>query len=63
MSSIRITNPKSKMPRALKLASNITSYLFEEEYGECKYMKPSEIEALRKAYKALGRASNRSVKS
>lgn len=37
------------MPRALKLASSITSYLFEEEYRECKYMKPSEIEALRKA--------------
>lgn len=62
MNSIRITNPKSKMPRALKLASSITSYLFEEEYRECEYMKPSEIEALRKACNALGRASNRSAK-
>lgn len=62
MSSIKITNSKSKMPRAVKLASSISSYLFEEEYGECKYMKPSEIEALRKACNALGRASNRSAK-
>lgn len=59
---ISITNNKSKMPRALKLASAISSYLFEEEYEECKYMKDSEKEALRKAGKALIRASNRTVK-
>lgn len=50
------------MPRALKLASAITSYLFEEEYEECKYMRDSEKEALRKASKALIRASNRTAK-
>lgn len=59
---ITITNNKSKMPRALKLASAISSYLFEEEYEECKYMKDSEKEALRKASKALVRASNRTAK-
>jgi len=59
---IKISNPKSKMPRALKLASAITSYLFEEEYMECKYMRDSEKEALRKASKALIRASNRTAK-
>lgn len=60
--SIRVTNPKSKMPEGLKLMSKICTYLFEQEYGECKYMKDSEIEALRKASKALSRASNRTAK-
>ncbi len=59
---IKVTNSKSKMPRALKLASSIISYLFEEEYEECRYMKASEIEALRKAQKALIRTSNRTCK-
>ena len=59
---IRVTNSKSKMPRALKLASAIASYLFEEEYQEMQYMRPSEIEVVRKASKALIRASNRTSK-
>lgn len=59
---INITNCKSKMPGALKLASAIASYLFEEQCGECKYMKASEIEAIRKAQVALIRASNRTTK-
>ena len=59
---IRVTNPKSKMPRALKLASAIASYLFEEEYGECEHMRDSEKAALRKAQNALIRASNRTCK-
>lgn len=59
---IRVTNNKSKMPRTLKLVSNIVSYLFEEEYGECKLMKANEIEALRKAANALKKASDRTCK-
>lgn len=59
---IRITNNKSKMPRALKLMSAIVSYLFEEEHGECEYMKDSEKAALKKAANALGKASDRTVK-
>ena len=62
MPAIKVTNNKSKMPRALQLAGHIGSYLFEEEYEECKYMKSSEIESLRKAIKALIRASNRTTK-
>ena len=31
---IRITNSKSKMPEALKLASHIATYLFEQKYDE-----------------------------
>ena len=50
------------MPRGLKLVSQMSSYLFEEEYGECKYMKPSEVEALKKAMRAIGRASDRTAK-
>ena len=60
--SIRITNPKSKMPEGLKLMSKIGTYLFDEEGRECKYMRASEIEALRKAMKALSRASKRTAK-
>ena len=60
--SIRVTDPKSKMQEGLKLMSKIGTYLFEEEYGECKYMKDSEIKALRKAMKALSRASDRTSK-
>lgn len=59
---IKVTNDKSKMPRALKLVSAITSYLFEEEYGECRYLRDSEIETIRKASRALTRASNRTAK-
>ena len=60
--SIRVTNPKSKMPEGLKLMSKIGTYLFDEENGECKYMRDSEIEALRKASRALSLASNRTSK-
>ena len=60
--SIHVTDSKSKMPKALKLASHIFSFLFEQQYGECKYMRESEIEALRKANRAIGRASARSKK-
>ena len=51
------------MPNALKLVSHISTFLFEEEeYGELKYMKASEIEAVKKASRALQRASARTCK-
>jgi hypothetical protein len=50
------------MPEGLKLMSKIGTYLFDEENGECKYMRDSEIDALRKAMRALSRASNRTAK-
>lgn len=53
---------KTKMPRAYRLASQIASYLFEEENGECRYMEASEIEAIKKANKAIGMAIKRSDK-
>ena len=59
---IRITNPKSKMPNALKLVSHISTFLFEAECGELKYMKESEVEALRKASRVLQRAPARTAK-
>ena len=60
---IQITVPKTKVPRAMKLASHITSYLFEEQYDECTYFKESEIKSLRAAAKALGRVANRTAKT
>ena len=59
---IKITNNVSKMPEALKLASHISSFLFEQEYGECQHMSLAEIESVRKASRALIRASNRTCK-
>lgn len=59
---IRITDKKSKMQEALKLVSHISTFLFEEEYGELEYMKASEIEAVKKASRALQRASARTAK-
>lgn len=53
--SIRISNPNAKCPRGYKLASQIVSYLFEEEYDECKNFSALEIEAIRKAAKILAR--------
>ena len=51
------------MPEALKLASHISSFLFEQEYGECQHMSLAEIESVRKASRALIRASNRTCKN
>lgn len=60
---IKIVDKKSKMPNALKLVSHISTFLFEEKYGELEYMKTSEVEALKKASRALQRASMRTCKS
>lgn len=60
---IQVTNPNSKMPKALKLISKISTYLFEEQYGECQYLKDSEKEAINKAIRALSRASYRTCKA
>lgn len=59
---IKIQIPKTKTPRAVKLANEICGYLFEEEYGELKYMKASEIELLKKANRMLQRVSSRTAK-
>ena len=57
--SITISRKNTKMPEAVKLASKIASYLFEQEYGEMKYMKDSEKELLRKANRMLLRVDKR----
>lgn len=60
---IRVTIPKTKTPEAMKLASHIASYLFEQQCQELKYMKASEIETLKKAGRMLQRVSARTAKS
>lgn len=60
---IKVTDGKSKTPETLKLASKISSYLFEQRYGEIeKYMKDSEIKAIEKCRDILFKVSNRSKK-
>ena len=44
---------KTKAKATLKLYNQLTSYMFEEEYGELKYANPSNIKALRAAQKVL----------
>ena len=57
--SITISRKNTKTPEAVKLASKIASYLFEQECGEMKYMKDSEKELLRKANRMLLRVDKR----
>ena len=45
------TNTKAKA--TLKLYNQLTSYMFEEEYGELKYANQSNIKALKAAQKVL----------
>ena len=50
--SIKVsTNTKAKA--TLKLYNQLTSYMFEEEYGELKYANPSNIKTLKAAQKVL----------
>ena len=51
------TNTKAKA--TLKLYNQLTSYMFEEEYGELKYANQSNIKTLRAAQKALSMIINR----
>ena len=60
--AIKITSPKSKIPTGIKVANTISSYLFEQEFGELKYFKESEKEALKKAFNAIIRVYNRTIK-
>ena len=58
MGAIKVsTNTKAKA--TLKLYNQLTSYMFEEEYGELKYANPSNIKALKAAQKALNMIINR----
>lgn len=52
----------AKAKKAVKLASEIASYLFEEECGELRYANDSNIKALRAAQKALGIIAQKSSK-
>ena len=60
--SIELKSSSSKMPKALKLLNSISSFLFEEECGECKFMKEGELKALRKAAEIISKAHTRNLK-
>ena len=50
--SIKLTvNTKAKA--TLKLYNQLTSYLFEQEYGELKYVNSSNIKILKDAQEVL----------
>ena len=52
MGSIKIST-STKAKATLKLYNQLTSYMFEEEYGELKYANQSNIKALKAAQKVL----------
>ena len=50
--SIKVST-STKAKATLKLYNQLTSYMFEEEYGELKYANPSNIKALKAVQKVL----------
>ena len=56
--SIKVST-STKAKATLKLYNQLTSYMFEEEYGELKYANPSNIKALKAAQKVLSMIINR----
>lgn len=62
MPGISYSNSKSKMPKSLRLASYISTFLFEEQYGECSYLNDSTIKNLERVRNALLRAASKNVK-
>ena len=47
--SIKVST-STKAKATLKLYNQLTSYMFEEEYGELKYANQSNIKALKEVY-------------
>ena len=52
MGAIKVST-STKAIATLKLYNQLTSYMFEEEYGELKYANQSNIKALRAAQQVL----------
>ena len=50
--SIKVST-STKAKATLKLYNQLTSYMFEEEYGELKYANQSNIKVLKAAQKVL----------
>ena len=50
--SIKVST-STKAKATLKLYNQLTSYMFEEEYGELEHANPSNIKALKAAQKVL----------
>ena len=50
--SIKVST-STKAKATLKLYNQLTSYMFEEEYGERKYANPSKVKALKAAQQVL----------
>lgn len=50
---INVSIPGTKMPNAVRLASQIATYCFEQEYEELKYFTDSQKEKLRAAQRML----------
>lgn len=46
---------KTGLKESLKLLNHLNSFLFEQQCGELKYFKQSQIEALSKASRVLAR--------
>ena len=59
---IAITNSGTKLPRTLKLVSTISSFMFEEEYGEMSHWTKAERDALGSICKKLSKRASMTKK-
>ena len=59
MSGITISRRDGKMKASAKLLSAISSFIFEQEFGELKSYTRDEIQALKAAQKAISEAMKR----
>lgn len=53
MGGITITNSSSRLTKTLRLVSTISSFLFEEQYGEMQFWSGTERKALASICKRL----------
>lgn len=53
---------ETTMPKSIKLASEITSFLFEEQYGECRNINDATIKHLTTARNSLLRIAKKHTK-
>lgn len=62
MGAIRFKTTGTLMPKAIKLGSSIASYIFEEQYGEMKFMSKEEKDIVKQASKILLERASKTVK-
>lgn len=58
---IHVSIKGTKMPEAVKLASQIATYCFEQEYEEMRFLTDGQIKKLRAAQAMLMKAASKHI--